>query len=137
MPRQLTWKSPEGLSVLESVVRTRIPQWERLRDFQQEWIPLVLDGQNLVAFTATGDGKSALFVVPVLVHLEVSNHPALYPNISVRDQVVVMVITPTKALATSIVRLLYLYHYFLLTCLSHRYRRQRLLDSTRCHIATK
>ncbi|KAE9385859.1 hypothetical protein BT96DRAFT_786393, partial [Gymnopus androsaceus JB14] len=55
-----------------------------------------------VAFTATGDGKSALFIVPILAHLEISTHPAMYPAFLVKSQPVVMVITPTKGLATSL-----------------------------------
>ena len=97
-----TWTSQEGSDTLKKVVSRRIPQWEDgLRDFQGEWTPLILDGQNLVAFTATGDGKSTLFILPILVHLELSTNPIIYPSFPIRAQAVVMVITPTKGLATS------------------------------------
>ncbi|KAF9058741.1 P-loop containing nucleoside triphosphate hydrolase protein [Rhodocollybia butyracea] len=100
---QPRWISQEGTDTLNRVVSARIPQWELgLRDFQREWIPLVLDHQNLVAFTATGDGKSVLFLVPILIHLELSTNPLQYTNFPVQHQAVVMVITPTKGLATSI-----------------------------------
>ncbi|KAE9401427.1 hypothetical protein BT96DRAFT_798352, partial [Gymnopus androsaceus JB14] len=52
---------------------------------------------------ATGDGKSALFVVPILAHLEILIHPAMYPAFLVKSQPVVMVITPMKGLATSLI----------------------------------
>ncbi|THU94262.1 hypothetical protein K435DRAFT_602118, partial [Dendrothele bispora CBS 962.96] len=55
--------------------------------------------------TATGDGKSALFAVPILVHTEISRNPDLYPTFSVniRKKPVGIVITPTKGLANNIV----------------------------------
>ncbi|THV01767.1 hypothetical protein K435DRAFT_817995 [Dendrothele bispora CBS 962.96] len=51
----------------------------------------------------TGEGKSALFIVPILVHLELSSNPTSYPSFKVQRDPVVMVITPTKGLATSII----------------------------------
>ncbi|KAE9401908.1 hypothetical protein BT96DRAFT_956416 [Gymnopus androsaceus JB14] len=56
-----------------------------------------------MATCMTGDGKSALFIVPILAHLEISTHPAMYPAFLVKSQPVVMVITPTKGLPTSLV----------------------------------
>ncbi|KAF9066188.1 P-loop containing nucleoside triphosphate hydrolase protein [Rhodocollybia butyracea] len=100
---QPCWISQEGTDTLNHVVSAWIPQWELgLWDFQREWIPLVLDHQNLVAFTATGDGKSFLFLVPILIHLELSTNPLQYTKFPVQHQAVVMVITPMKGLATSI-----------------------------------
>ncbi|KAJ7602828.1 hypothetical protein FB45DRAFT_727105, partial [Roridomyces roridus] len=54
--------------------------------------------------TATGDGKSALFIVPILVHLEVSKRPNDFPDFpGIRAHPVLVVITPTKGLASNIV----------------------------------
>ncbi|KAF9062273.1 hypothetical protein BDP27DRAFT_1233864 [Rhodocollybia butyracea] len=94
---QPRWISQEGTDTLNHVVSARIPQWELgLWDFQREWIPLVLDCQNLVAFTATGDGKSVLFLVPILIHLKLSTNPLQYTQVPVQHQAVAMVITPTR-----------------------------------------
>ncbi len=54
-------------------------QWkEGLHDFQQEYIPYILNGDNLLLCAATGDRKSSFFTVLILVHLEVRNNPGLY-----------------------------------------------------------
>ncbi|THU91468.1 hypothetical protein K435DRAFT_841004 [Dendrothele bispora CBS 962.96] len=100
------YQSNQGQEALKSIVKKLIPQWSNgLRDFQAESIPLILDNQDLFAITATGDGKSALFAVPILVHTEISRNPDLYPTFSVniRKKPVGIVITPTKGLANNIV----------------------------------
>ncbi|KAJ7343168.1 hypothetical protein DFH08DRAFT_702834, partial [Mycena albidolilacea] len=54
--------------------------------------------------TATGDGKSALFTVPILCHLAVSQAPNQSPKFrAIRRHPVGVVITPTKGLARNIV----------------------------------
>ncbi|KAE9395063.1 hypothetical protein BT96DRAFT_795464, partial [Gymnopus androsaceus JB14] len=53
---------------------------------------------------ATGDGKSAAFQVPILVHDKISRHPELYPGILARKNTVGVIAIPTKGLATNIVK---------------------------------
>ncbi|THU98200.1 hypothetical protein K435DRAFT_605301, partial [Dendrothele bispora CBS 962.96] len=96
----------QGQEALKLIVKKLIPQWsDGLRDFQAEYIPLILD---LFTITATGNGKSALFAVPILVHTEISRNPDLYPSFSVniRKKPAGIVITPTKGLANNIVHVL-------------------------------
>ncbi|KAF5339662.1 hypothetical protein D9758_015592 [Tetrapyrgos nigripes] len=100
------WTSQLGLDT--HVVYRRILQWPSgLPDWQQDTIPLLLSRQNVFAIAATGDGKSTLYIVPILVHLELSKHQDLYPPVI--DPIAVAVI-PTKALATSIVDTIAAYH---------------------------
>ncbi|KAJ6454839.1 P-loop containing nucleoside triphosphate hydrolase protein, partial [Mycena sanguinolenta] len=54
--------------------------------------------------TATGDGKSALFMVPIICHMVVSKAPQNFPKFArIRKKPVGVVITPTKGLARNIV----------------------------------
>ncbi|KAF7311150.1 Chromo domain-containing protein [Mycena chlorophos] len=73
-----------------------------LRKRQEELILRILDGSDVLLCTATGSGKSALFTVPILVHLELSQHPELYPSFAGWSKPVGVVITPTKGLARNI-----------------------------------
>ena len=54
----------------------------------------------------TGSGKSALFIVPILVHQELAAHPHLYPNHSKNAHSLPagVVVTPTKGLVGNLVR---------------------------------
>ena len=41
-----------------------------LYPFQADCITRILDGEDLLCCTTTGDGKLALFMVPIIVHVE-------------------------------------------------------------------
>ncbi len=67
MTSKLSWKDSEGLQAIRNVVAKRIPRWKNgLRPFQELPIVLILNGEDVLLCTATGDGKSALFTVPIL-----------------------------------------------------------------------
>ena len=55
---------------------------------------------------ATGDGKSAAFQVPILVHDEIAQHPELCPGFKARKKAVGIVVMPTKGLGMNIVCIL-------------------------------
>ncbi|THU79216.1 hypothetical protein K435DRAFT_571276, partial [Dendrothele bispora CBS 962.96] len=74
-----------------------------LHDYQLENIPCVLAGENVLFFAATGYGKSSLYDIPLLVHVEIRENLTLYPAFPVREYPVAVVVTPTKGLANSIV----------------------------------
>lgn len=42
-----------------------------------------LNQEDVFAIEATGGGKSALFGVPILIHLELYQNPSLYPTFMV------------------------------------------------------
>ncbi len=99
------WKTPQGSEALKRAVARRIPQWkDGLRDHQQEFIPYILDGDNLLVCTATGDGKSAYFTAPILAHIDVRDDPDSYAGFKAKKKPVGVVITPTIGLASNIVR---------------------------------
>ncbi|KAF8174177.1 P-loop containing nucleoside triphosphate hydrolase protein [Mycena galopus ATCC 62051] len=100
--------STEGAAALKLIVASEIPEWKNgLRDRQVEPISRILDGQDVILCTATGDGKSALFIVPILCHIAVSKSPEIFPKFRrIRKKPVGVVITPTKGLARNIVETL-------------------------------
>ena len=65
---------------------------------------MVLDLGVFLGITATGDGKSAAFFVLLMVHDEILENPELCPRFKPRDHAVGIVVTPTKGLASNIVR---------------------------------
>ncbi len=104
MPQKFSWTDTEGSDAVKLAVSRRIPQWkEGLCDFQQEYIPYILNGDNLLLCTATGDGKSSFFTVPILVHLEVRDNPDLYKGFEAKKLPVGIIVTPTIGLAGNIV----------------------------------
>jgi superfamily II DNA/RNA helicase len=105
MARGPYWRDPIGLTTINTIVKKLIPNWTNgLHAVQLELVSAILDGQDVLCCTATGDGKSAAFSVPSLVLLEYNKHPEVYPaGLSTRTRPVGVVITPTKGLADNIV----------------------------------
>lgn len=109
MSSKVVFTSNEGVQIVNSIVKKLILKWNNgLREFQLLCIPKILNLEDVFAIEATGGGKSALFGVPILVHLEISRNPASYPafNVPIRSNPVGVVVTPTKGLASDIVRIL-------------------------------
>lgn len=109
MASRVSFTSNEGVDIVNSIVKKRVSTWkDGLRELQLFCIPKILNLEDVFAIDATGGGKSALFGIPILVHLEISQNPALYPsfNIPIRTDPIGIVVTPTKGLASNIVRVL-------------------------------
>ncbi|KAK0211922.1 hypothetical protein IW262DRAFT_1412454 [Armillaria fumosa] len=61
MTRAVSWNDPEGIQAVKDVVAKRIPTWkDGLRPFQEQPIIYILNGEDVVLCTATGDAKNAL-----------------------------------------------------------------------------
>ncbi|KAF5309067.1 hypothetical protein D9758_019128, partial [Tetrapyrgos nigripes] len=107
MSNPYLWRDTDGYNTLKSIVSRCILQWPSgLHDYQAQYLPLLLDKGDILLVTATGDGKSTFFIVPILAHLEIRSHPDLYLSQftrNVKEHPVGIVITPTKGLAASIV----------------------------------
>ncbi|KAF7344820.1 ATP-dependent DNA helicase RecQ [Mycena venus] len=81
---------------------TRIPGWkDGLFRWQLTIVVWILDGEDVLCVTATGDGKSALFTVPIIVLLEVAANPSTYPGL--KPVGIVIVISPTKGLSANMI----------------------------------
>jgi len=102
--RPLRWQSDVGQATIQRIVKFLIPEWtDGLRDWQLDLVSRILDGDDILVSTATGDGKSAVFAVPLVVLLELQRQPMYYPNLPCRSLPMGIVITPTKGLAANIV----------------------------------
>ena len=101
------WQDPLGLETINIIVKKIIPLWTNgLHTVQLKLVSAILDGQDILCCTATGDGKSAAFSIPCLVLIEYNQHPESYPaNLPTRSRPIGVVVTPTKGLASNIVLL--------------------------------
>ncbi|KAK6985233.1 P-loop containing nucleoside triphosphate hydrolase protein [Favolaschia claudopus] len=105
MPSRPLWKDELGRETINSIVKKVIPAWTQgLRPFQLDLVAPLLNGDDILCCTATGDGKSAAFSVPLLVLNEYNSNPHLYPRgLDTRIGPMGIVVTPTKGLANNIV----------------------------------
>ncbi len=107
----LCWQDPQGQQLLNELTFKLVPQWtDGLHQKQDEVIGYMLDGEDTVYCTATGGGKSAAFVLPILIHQKLAQHALLYPNHpklsqGAKEKPVAVVVMPTKGLAGSMVHL--------------------------------
>ncbi|KAJ8074036.1 hypothetical protein PM082_012327 [Marasmius tenuissimus] len=106
MAPRLHWNKPQGLLLLDQIVSRAISSWSGgLRPFQATAIARILDGEDVLCCTATGGGKSALFMVPILAHLALRNGEIVNGREAwnIREKPVGIVVTPTKGLAGDLV----------------------------------
>ena len=107
MAAPVLWKDTDGHALLNQLVKKLVPQWTNgLREQQDDVVAYILYGEDTLYCTATGGGKSATFIVPILVHRELHRNRHLYPTIPqtrVREKPVGIVVTPTKGLANNLV----------------------------------
>ncbi|KAK7036539.1 hypothetical protein VNI00_011472 [Paramarasmius palmivorus] len=104
--KQLCLVSPwmEKGNLVQFLQHSSIDDWpDGLRDYQAQYLPYVLDGEDLALFGVTEEGKSAFSCVPITVYNEVSKNPELYERFAYRKDAVGVVVTPTKGLADSII----------------------------------
>jgi len=79
-------------------------EWdEGLHMWQLDLVVRILDSEDVLCCTATGDGKSALFAAPIIVLQEMARNPGLYPDLPYRSHPVGLIVTPTKGLSANIV----------------------------------
>ncbi|KAJ7692757.1 hypothetical protein B0H17DRAFT_861241, partial [Mycena rosella] len=105
MAPRLRWQDDLGRKTIDTIVRKVIPGWkDGLRPVQMDLVAPILDGEDVLCCTATGDGKSAGFSVPILVLNEYNANPELYSaGFRTRVGPVGVVAKPTKGLANKIV----------------------------------
>ncbi len=88
--------------VLEALDAMR---FEECTPIQEQAIPLILEGRDLIAVAQTGTGKTAAFLLPVLNKLSEGNHPA--------DAINCVIMSPTRELAQQIDQQMEAFSYFL------------------------
>ncbi|KAG6824239.1 hypothetical protein H0H92_007585 [Tricholoma furcatifolium] len=103
-PHPHRWQSQIGKHTIQLIIKLLIPQWkEGLYDWQLDLVSQILDGEDVLVSTATGDGKSAVFAAPLVILLEIQCCPSNYPNLPYRELPMDIIISPTKGLASNIV----------------------------------
>ncbi len=75
--------------ILDAVKKAKFTE---LSPIQEQAIPILLQGRDIVASAQTGTGKTAAFVLPILHRLEVKEEP----------QTRALILTPTRELAVQI-----------------------------------
>ena len=106
MAPKYRWQDPEGRATIIKIIKELVPEWdEGLHMWQLNLVVRILDGEDVLCCTATGDGKSALFAAPIIVLQEMARNPGLYPDLPYRSNPIGLVATPTKGLSTNIVSL--------------------------------
>ena len=89
----------EALGLSEALVRAVTELgYTTPTPIQQQAIPAVLSGGDLLAGAQTGTGKTAGFVLPILQRLATQNAPAGKSRRPVR----VLILTPTRELAAQV-----------------------------------
>lgn len=100
----IDWNSPRGHDEIQKIVKKCLPQWtEGAKAWQLPIVARTLQGASSINVAATGDGKSALYFLPVLIkkHLEASSGP-ITPANQPRPPVAVIVL-PFDSIANSLV----------------------------------
>jgi superfamily II DNA helicase RecQ len=104
MAPKLRWRDPIGRETTQKIVKKLLPTWKNgLQDFQLDIVTPTLDGVDGMLLTATGDGKSAAFMIPILVLQEMARNPLEYPDLPRMSKPIGLVITPTKGLSRNLV----------------------------------
>ena len=80
-------------------------RFEECTPVQEQAIPLILEGKDLIAVAQTGTGKTAAFLLPILNKLSEGNHP--------EDAINCIVMSPTRELAQQIDQQMEGFSYFL------------------------
>jgi superfamily II DNA/RNA helicase len=89
-------------SVLEALDAMR---FDECTPVQEQAIPLILEGRDLIAVAQTGTGKTAAFLLPVLNKLSEGNHP--------EDAINCIIMSPTRELAQQIDQQMEGFSYFM------------------------
>ena len=97
------FSSPRGWQICRKIITDRLPFGPH--DYQLEGITKALDGQDVVAVSATGSGKSAYIYMLAVVLLEFAKKPSLSPDKKNFPQnPAIVVVCPTTALEDDLVR---------------------------------
>ena len=89
-------------NVLEALDAMR---FDECTPIQEQSIPVILEGRDLIAVAQTGTGKTAAYLLPVLNKLSEGGHP--------EDSINCIVMAPTRELAQQIDQQMEGFSYFI------------------------
>lgn len=89
-------------NVLEALEAMR---FDECTPIQEQAIPIILEGKDLIAVAQTGTGKTAAFLLPVLNKLSEGNHP--------EEAINCVIMSPTRELAQQIDQQMEGFSYFM------------------------
>ena len=78
-------------------------RFDECTPIQEQAIPIILEGKDLIAVAQTGTGKTAAFLLPILNKLSEGGHP--------EDAINCVIMSPTRELAQQCKNYSYIYHY--------------------------
>ena len=96
------FSSPSGWKICRKIIQERLPFGPH--DYQLDGITHALDGQDVIAISATGSGKSAYIYMLATVLVALGRDPSLVPsNRRFSKDPVLVVVCPTTALEEDLV----------------------------------
>src|SRR5436190_11529454 len=88
----------EKLSIIEPILRAlKAEGYTQPTPIQEQSIPIILEGKDLLACAQTGTGKTAAFAVPILQRLYGTEAP-----LKGRKPIKALILTPTRELALQV-----------------------------------
>ncbi len=88
----------KDLGIIEPILKAlRAQGYKHPTPIQEQSIPILLRGDDLLGCAQTGTGKTAAFATPILQHLYLNRHQAKGPR-----KIRTLVVTPTRELAIQI-----------------------------------
>ena len=94
--KKFTFNSEDGWALCRQILLKRLPFGPH--DYQLQGITSMLDGNNLLAISATGSGKSAYIYMLMHVILAILEDPTLCPTAKFPSNPAILAIYPTTAL---------------------------------------
>lgn len=96
------WQEESGLETIQTIVKSKTTWIDGLRPYQLTLVARILDEEDILFISATGDGKSVAFWITILVLNEYNAHQEKYPaGLRTKKRPVGIVITPTKGLSNN------------------------------------
>jgi len=88
----------ETLEIIEPILKAlRVEGYTQPTPIQEQSIPILLQGKDLLGCAQTGTGKTAAFAIPILQHIYNNRH-----NARGKRNIKALVVTPTRELAIQI-----------------------------------
>ncbi len=94
MSEKFHFSSPEGEYLVQSILKSDLPQFEAHQD-QLLGVCKVLDGVDLIVVAPTGSGKTGYIFMALVVMRAIGRDPSLCSTISFPKDPIIIVICPT------------------------------------------